>query len=78
MECKKAIPIRTISKSDLVASFTITEALNDKVKHTAPNVPGIPQPGLCNSNSIPKKPKVVNKEATTGFVKKRTKSNPKG
>ena len=33
----------------------------------------MPQPGLCNSNNIPKKPKVVNKEATTGFVKKRTK-----
>tara|TARA_Y100000814_G_scaffold91863_1_gene63011 strand:- start:2108 stop:2296 length:189 start_codon:yes stop_codon:yes gene_type:complete len=56
-----------------VASFTITEALNDRVRHTAPKVPGIPHPGLCNSKSIPKKPKVVKRDATTGFVKKRTK-----
>jgi len=35
--------------------------LNDNTKQLKPTNPGIPHPGLCNSKSIPRKPKVVNK-----------------
>ncbi len=49
------------------------EALRDKIKQIRPIEPGIPHPGLWSSNKIPKKPNVVNKDATTGFVRKRTK-----
>ena len=49
------------------------DALRDRARQMRPIEPGIPHPGLWSSNKIPKKPKVVSKDATTGFVKKRTK-----
>ena len=69
----KTAPTKTINKSVMVANLAMYDAPKDKAKHTAPNVHGIPQPGLCNSNNIPRNPNVVKSEATIGLVKNRTK-----
>ena len=68
----KPIPVIIIKKSVIVASLAMYEALKDNARQAKPTNPGMPHPGLCNSNNIPRKPNVVNKEATTGFVRKRT------
>ena len=55
-----------------ISFVEILETLKDKIKQVKPTKPGIPQPGLCNSKRIPKKPKVVSRDETTGLVKNRT------
>jgi hypothetical protein len=51
--------------SDIVANWAMYDALKERIRQVSPTNPGIPQPGLCSSNNIPKNPNVVNNDATT-------------